>query len=251
MVVQAAQLVPIPRHSDTVTSVDHGDATTRQANRQVQDRGAAAARQSYDAGCATGTPHAASAVAESLLVDSVRSVLARLGQHDWRVMPDGVWCHVQPADSQSRAQGWKLHVSATPLSAPHVLARSAEVLVRSRCPFKFAGTIDRVRDLCSRHVDRSAGGKFLTAYPEDDGHFRAIAEELHHVTEGLPGPGILSDRPYGPGSLVHYRFGAFASVPVLGNDGVYEPCSSPPTAPWYPTSAGPGSPRRAGLRRIP
>ena len=41
-------------------------------------------------------------------------------------------------------------------------------------------------------------------------------------TEGLPGPGILSDRPYLPGSLLHYRFGAFRGVAMLGNDGSHE-----------------------------
>lgn len=39
------------------------------------------------------------------------------------------------------------------------------------------------------------------------------------MTCGLPGPGILSDRPRFPGSLVHYRFGAFSGVRVLDNDG--------------------------------
>jgi hypothetical protein len=75
----------------------------------------------------------------------------------------------------------------------------------------------------SRRYDRAGGGKVLTAYPDlgDDG-LRALAAELHRATEGLPGPGILSDRPYRPGSLVYYRFGAFTGVPVLGNDGTYE-----------------------------
>lgn len=158
-----------------------------------------------------------------LLVDSVQAVLARHGG-GWHVVTDPPWCRVQPGQARTdRIQGWKLHVSATPLSAPHVLAVAAEILVRRGCAFKFADTVDRVGELCSRHVDRGGGGKFLTAYPSgDEDAVCALADELHQATLGLPGPGILSDRPYRPGSLVHYRYGAFGGVPVLGNDGVYE-----------------------------
>jgi tRNA A-37 threonylcarbamoyl transferase component Bud32 len=38
---------------------------------------------------------------------------------------------------------------------------------------------------------------------------------------GLVGPRILSDRPYVPGSLVHYRYGAFVEERKLSNDGMY------------------------------
>jgi len=102
-----------------------------------------------------------------------------------------------------------------------VFARSAEVLLRHGCPFKFAVTLNRVEALGHRLCDRGSGGKFITAYPHcGDDELRALAEELHEATEGLPGPGILSDRRYRPGSLVHYRFGVFTGVPTLGNDGV-------------------------------
>jgi hypothetical protein len=37
----------------------------------------------------------------------------------------------------------------------------------------------------------------------------ALAGELHLATEGLAGPRVPSDRPLVPGSLVHYRYGAF------------------------------------------
>jgi serine/threonine protein kinase len=157
------------------------------------------------------------------LVDCVRSVLARHGKTHWELRSDDTSCLVGPPGGRSRAQGWKVHVSATPLSAPLVLARAAEVLVRHDCSFKFAATVQHVQRLVSNTVDREAGGKFITAYCEgDDDELRALARELHLATEGLPGPGIHSDRRYQPGSLVHYRFGAFGGVPALGNDGSYE-----------------------------
>ncbi|MEO3930833.1 class IV lanthionine synthetase LanL [Micromonosporaceae bacterium B7E4] len=160
---------------------------------------------------------------DTLLVDCVRSLLTRNGADGWQVRPGDFWCQVTPPAGHSRTQGWKLHLSATPLSAPLVLARAAGVLIRRRCAFKFAATLDRVEELVCGLYDRGGAGKFITAYPEmDDAGLRSLADELHQITEGLPGPGILSDRPYRTGSLVHYRYGAFSGFPVLGNDGTYE-----------------------------
>ncbi|QNP75194.1 class IV lanthionine synthetase LanL [Streptomyces roseirectus] len=160
---------------------------------------------------------------ERLLPDCVRSVLERRAAHDWQWETRDFWCYVRPPAHRFRVQGWKLHLSATPLSAPLVLARAADVLVRHRCHFKFARDLDRVTELVSRACDRGSAGKFITVYPEaGDAALRVLAEELDLATEGLPGPGILSDRAYRPGSLVHYRYGVFHGMPVLGNEGSYE-----------------------------
>jgi hypothetical protein len=140
----------------------------------------------------------------------------------WQVQEGDPWCTVTPPGYPARVQGWKLHVSATWLAAPVVLHRAARVLVAHGCGFKFAATLDRVRDLVSRDTDRAQAGKFLTAYPRDDDQLRELARLLDQATAGLPGPAVRSDRPLRPGSLVHYRYGAFAGVPVLTNDGVHE-----------------------------
>ncbi|WP_185949845.1 class IV lanthionine synthetase LanL [Microbispora sp. KK1-11] len=170
-----------------------------------------------------GSPDRSHAGEDTLLTDCVQGLLRRSESHDWRVEAGDFWCHVQPPSHRSRVQGWKLHISATPLSAPLVLARSAEILIRHRCSFKFAKDLERVSELVSKSCERGSGGKFITVYPEGDEEWlRALAEELHQATEGLPGPGILSDRSYRPGSLVHYRFGVFSGVHRLGNDGSYE-----------------------------
>jgi hypothetical protein len=159
----------------------------------------------------------------SLLPDIVRPVLARHGLGDWPVHPDGFWCYVGLPAMRARIQGWKLHLSATPLAAPLVLAQAAEVLAQHRCVFKFASTTDNVRTLGSKQAARGAGGKFITVYCDgDDDQLRELAEDLHQATAGLPGPAILSDRPYRPGSLVHYRFGVMRGVQALTDDGRYE-----------------------------
>lgn len=157
-----------------------------------------------------------------LLLDVLRGVLDRCGGQRWLVQPEQYWCTVSPPGRISRKHGWKLHVSATPLSAPLVLARAAEVLIRHGCPFKFATDIARVLELVDHLQSRGAGGKFITAYPRDDEQILALAEELDRVTVDLAGPRILSDRPIRPGSLVHYRYGEFTGDQVFTDDGVFE-----------------------------
>jgi class IV lanthipeptide synthase len=129
---------------------------------------------------------------------------------------------VAPPSAGSRKHGWKLHVSATPLSAALVLARAGEVLVRGGCSFKFGTDIPRVSQLLGARYDRGGSGKFITAYPADDDHLRVLAAELDRVTADLAGPRILSDRPVRPGSLVHYRYGEFSPDEVFTDDGVFE-----------------------------
>jgi serine/threonine protein kinase len=179
----------------------------------------------------------------------------------WRMRDDDLWCHLSPPGHRLRVQGWKLHVSATVVSAPLVLQRAAAVLVASGCAFKFARTLERVGELTGKQADRAQAGKFLTAYPRDDDHLRELAELLDEATAGLPGPAILSDRPFREGSLVHYRYGAFAGVPVLTNDGSFEVRLQAPDGtlvvdvrqPWFCPPAWaelpfPGRPGRAPRR---
>ncbi|MFI6741572.1 class IV lanthionine synthetase LanL [Nonomuraea sp. NPDC050451] len=169
---------------------------------------------------------------QHVLGDVAKAALARAGraatgeqaakeEDAWEVRTRKPWTYVTPVGAENRAQGWKLHVSATPLSAPVVLARAVEVLARHRCSFKFAATLAELSGLVAREQDRGSVGKFITVYPSDDRAATAIAEELHAATLGLPGPPILSDRAYKPGSLVHYRYGVFSAPSVLDNDGSY------------------------------
>ncbi|KOU13855.1 hypothetical protein ADK52_38240 [Streptomyces sp. WM6372] len=156
------------------------------------------------------------------MLDVARAVLDRGGGQRWAFQPGDAWCFVRPPATVRRAHGWKLHVSATPLAAPVVLARSAEVLVRHGASFKFATDLARVARLGSIWSDRGSGGKFITVYPRDDDHFRMLASELDAATAGLPGPRILSDVQLGPGSLVYFRYGEFSGERFLTDDGVFE-----------------------------
>ncbi|MFB7943434.1 class IV lanthionine synthetase LanL [Kitasatospora phosalacinea] len=146
---------------------------------------------------------------------------ARGGGGDWTVAVEGFWCTVRPPGRELPAQGWKLHVSAASSVAVEVLSAVASAVADDPCAFKFTADREKLHEINSRNSERGSAGKFLTVYPGDDEQFRRLAEELHLATAGMPGPVILSDRPYRPGSLVHYRYGAFAGRSALGNDGAY------------------------------
>lgn len=81
----------------------------------------------------------------------VRLVLTELGADDWEMAEGDFWCQVTPPAAPTRVQGWKLHLSATPLSAPEVLHRAAHVLVSGRCQFKFAARAERVSTPWPKH----------------------------------------------------------------------------------------------------
>jgi pimeloyl-ACP methyl ester carboxylesterase len=157
----------------------------------------------------------------SALVDAE---LERITLNGWTVESDELWTHVRPAVSTGRVQGWKLHVSATIVSAPEVLRACLPLLVESGTPFKFASTTRILENLNALRTPRGNSGKFITVYPADDTEFRDLARRLHEATEGMAGPVILSDAPYRKGSLVHYRYGAFAGLRILSNDGMYRDC---------------------------
>ncbi|MFF4411968.1 class IV lanthionine synthetase LanL [Streptosporangium sp. NPDC001559] len=139
----------------------------------------------------------------------------------WETRAGDFWFHVEPLACRHRVQGWKLHLSAVPGNAEEVLRRAARVLLPLRVPFKFVGTVERLRRSLSRDHRRAEGGKFLTVYPAGDEQCAELAEALHLATEGLSGPGILSDRPYREGGLVHYRYGGFAALRDLDDHGLW------------------------------
>ncbi len=56
-------------------------------------------------------------------------------------------------------------------------------------------------------------------YPRQEADVVDLADLLHRVTSGLPGPQILSDRQYKPRSLVHLRYGAHVEHATLTDDG--------------------------------
>ncbi|WP_079159198.1 class IV lanthionine synthetase LanL [Streptomyces sp. SAT1] len=168
------------------------------------------------------------------------------GGRAWRITRDDLWCQAEPVGGELPGQGWKIHVSATPAGAAEILRKVAGILIPLDIAFKVAASAERVRELVSRQYDRASAGKFITVYPDGGRDLAALAAELHEATARLPGPRILSDRPFRPGSLVHYRYGGFRAAPVLGDNGVYRPTVEDAAGrrvpdvrePWYTPPAG-------------
>jgi hypothetical protein len=79
-----------------------------------------------------------------LLINVVQAVLGRAGGELWKVDPGEFRCGLTPPHGERRDRGWKLHVSATLLAAPVILARVAEVLVRDGCAFQLARGLDQL-----------------------------------------------------------------------------------------------------------
>jgi hypothetical protein len=100
--------------------------------------------------------------------------------------------------------------------------------------FKVPATMGQLRRLVVRDCDRAQAGKVVTIYPDGDAQFVMLAAELHGATAGMAGPRILSDRPYRPGSVVHYRYGGFAGQVNLTLDGVYEQVLTTPDGATIP-----------------
>ncbi|MFF0216040.1 class IV lanthionine synthetase LanL [Streptomyces vinaceus] len=155
------------------------------------------------------------------LQDLLRRALdATSGGAHWTSLVDETWCRLTPPAAKHRTQGWKLHVSATSASAPTVLAKALDVLLREESAFKFTRYLSKVSALNSRATPRGSAGKFITVYPNSDADAVRMASELHRATQGLAGPRILSDHPYAADSLVHYRYGAFVARQRLAEDGL-------------------------------
>ena len=121
----------------------------------------------------------------------------------------GNWSYSRPARADDPEQGWKLHISATILSAAEVFARAEPILRRKDALFKVPCRLELLRSLNSGLADFSQIGKFLTVYPRSTGEAVELARELHRATRGLPGPRIPFDTRYRKESLVYYRYGVF------------------------------------------
>lgn len=147
------------------------------------------------------------------LVGLIGQAVGAAGQGEW-VVEGGAsaasrWIRVGRAGTVPPGQGWKLHVSATPASAPAVLAGALPVLLDEGACFKVAASPLVLRSLNDGEGGLSQIGKFLTVYPAQEDQAVRLAVALDEATRGLPGPAVPSDRALRAGSLVHYRYGTF------------------------------------------
>jgi len=143
--------------------------------------------------------------------ERLEEVWGRERSHTLPVDAHGIWCTNEAATPLPR-QGWKLHVSATVLTATETLTRVAPVLERWGVHFKAPRTLADLAELnCGLFSAYTQVGKFITAYPVCDPV--ALAVELDAATADLPGPAVPSEPALRPGSRVSYRYGVYRPEP--------------------------------------
>ena len=131
-----------------------------------------------------------------------------------------LWRYSRLSSLSEPAQGWKLHLAATVLTAPAVLERLGPVLQARGVLFKAPRRLEDLNRINSGlFYGYTQVGKAFTVYPPNDGDCVALAKELHELTLGLAAPSVPFDERYRPDSLVFYRYGAFTRQSTLNADG--------------------------------
>ncbi|GAA0993170.1 hypothetical protein GCM10009551_055180 [Nocardiopsis tropica] len=139
-----------------------------------------------------------------------------------RVVSDyGPWTDVALPGLDLPPQGWKIHVSARPVTLLSTVERVLPLLLRTPCRFKFARTTEAMRELNSHHNRPGAVGKGVTVYTRPD-DFAGLAEKLAAELVGVEGPGIPSDRRLRPDAPVYYRYAPFAGVYGIDGNGDFQ-----------------------------
>jgi len=151
---------------------------------------------------------------------TLTSEVARKAEREWQQLCDiylpirprnSVWRYSRKPDPDYPSQGWKLHVSATILSACRIFRAIAPYLNRRKLPFKALKSLAELKKLNSGILyGFSQVGKFVTIYPPSTRTAVAIASELHNLTANQPAPMVPYDNPLRDKSCIYYRYGSFS-----------------------------------------
>jgi len=146
-------------------------------------------------------------VTNELLVSRLEDVWRQQTKH--LCLRDTVWAYSSWWNEEQPRQGWKLHLSATILTANQVFRRAYPILRRCAADFKVPVELAVLESLNSGDSGYSQIGKFLTVYTRSESEATGLAHVLHHATDGLAAPSVPFDCRYRKGSLVYYRYGVF------------------------------------------
>ncbi len=146
------------------------------------------------------------------------------------VLPDDPkWRVSRELKSNDPKQGWKLHLSATILSANDVLQKVAPFLHAIDVSFKAPASLLELSKINSGvYYGYSQIGKFITVYPRSDEESVYIARRLHDLTSGMSAPAVPFDLRFRPGSCLYYRYGAFQSFGIKDPNGTITPAIQTP-----------------------
>lgn len=146
------------------------------------------------------------------LISTAKSALGAQSQH-WQIDRLNLWYAANPPVTVDTpklpSQGWKIHISATPLNCEEVLKKTVEVLLDYKMPFKFLIDKKILMMTSSKLWSRGASGKFITIYPRSEAEFRSVIERIYESIKDMVGPYILSDKRYKDCRCIYYRYGTF------------------------------------------
>lgn len=138
------------------------------------------------------------------------------------VQQDSIWRYSRGRIPRDPEQGWKIHVSATVLTANKVLEKIGPFLRSRATLFKGPSSLLELDKLNSgSFYGYTQVGKCFTVYPETTVDAVAIAEKLHELTVGLTAPAVPFDLRLKPESCIYYRYGAFKYREIENEDGTY------------------------------
>jgi hypothetical protein len=133
---------------------------------------------------------------------------------------NSIWRHSRARKPQDPPQGWKLHISATILTANQVLKRVGPFLQAHEAMFKGPISLEELSKINSGvDYEYTLVGKFLTIYPETTEQALLFAERLHELTLGIAAPDVPFDLRFKQGGCVYYRYGAFHQQEIENEDG--------------------------------
>ncbi len=176
---------------------------------------------------------------------------ARKLEREWQLLCDAhlpvrpknsMWRYNRKKNRGDPPQGWKLHVSATILSACDIFRLIAPCLRRHRVLFKAPKSLEELQKLNTGvHYGFSQVGKFVTVYPATTKAAIVLANELDRLTANQPAPAIPYDEALRDGSCVHYRYGQFHSDLNFTGKKIFAPKIVRPDGRLVPDRREPGA----------
>ncbi|MEU4425043.1 class III lanthionine synthetase LanKC [Actinoplanes sp. NPDC024001] len=145
----------------------------------------------------------------------------------WSIRAHEDWLIAGPDGVTLPRQGWKIHSSGRPENAQRIVDTIWHYCVPRGISFKFLRSAQVLFLRNAKYAPRAASGKLATIYPADETAAQAILTELGALLTGESGPYILSDLRWGDGPL-HVRYGAFAHLYCVADDGDLVPALAGP-----------------------
>jgi hypothetical protein len=124
-----------------------------------------------------------------------------------------IWRYSRKSVSDGPSQGWKIHITATVLTAGDILTAIAPALDSCGVPYKAPISLDILMWINSGiFYGYSQVGKIITIYPHDEDEFVRTVHILSPLLTKWPaGPAVPFDLRFGE-TCIYYRYGAFKSA---------------------------------------